>query len=162
MDPKRKRQLAEKVLRLATPDLGALGFERKKPAFWAQRQPHRLNFFHLHLFRFGPQFRVHCGIRVLNDPFEAEALNGIDSDSFRDYDLSFADDAESAARCARAIVQFCTEEGVPWFKRWSDTTALVHDAESPLQPDQRKALSEALQGRGNPEWVQASERLFNT
>ena len=161
MDAKRKRQLADKVLRLATADLAALGFERKKPAFWVQRQPHRLNFFHLHLFRFGPQFRVHCGIRVLNDPFEAQALNGIDSDAFGDYDLSFADDAESVARCARAIVRFCAEKGMPWFERWSDTTALVRGAESPLQPDQRKALSEALQGRENAEWVRASERLFN-
>lgn len=161
MDAKRKRQLAEKVLRLATQNLAALGFDRKKPAFWVQRRPHRLNFFHIHLFRFGPQFRVHCGIRVLNDPFQAQALNGIDSDNFRNYDLSFADDVGSVDRCAGVIVQFCTEKGVPWFERWSDTSALVHRAESPLLPDQRKALSDALQGRENPKLVQASERLFN-
>jgi hypothetical protein len=161
VDAKRKRQLAEKVLRLVTQKLAALGFDRKKPAFWVQRQTHRLNFFHIHLFRFGPQFRVHCGIRVLNDPFEAEALNGIDSDKFSNYDLSFADDAGSVDRCASAIVQFCTEKGVLWFEKWSDTSALVHGSESPLLPDQRKALSDALQGREDPKLVRASERLFN-
>jgi hypothetical protein len=92
VDAKRKRQLAEQALRLATQKLAVLGFDRKKPAFWVQRRTHCLNFFHIHLFRFGPQFRVHCGIRVLNDPFEAEALNGIDSDNFSTYDLSFADE----------------------------------------------------------------------
>ncbi len=161
MDANRKRQVAEKVLRLLTHDLAAHGFDRTKPAFWVQRQPHRLNFFHIHLFRFGPQFRVHCGIRVLNDPFEAQALNGIDSDRFSGYDLSFAEGAEAVDRCSRAIARFCAEQGVPWFARWSDTSALVHGAESPLLPDQRKALADALQGRGNPEVVQASERLFN-
>ena len=161
MDAKRKRQLAEQILRLATKDLAALGFDRRKPAFWVHRQPYRLNFFHIHLFRFGPQLRVHCGIRVLNDPFEAEALNGIDSDSFRKYDLSFTDDAGAVDRCSRAVVQFCTEKGVPWFEKWSDTSALVRSAESPLQPDQRKALLDALQGKSNTKLVQASERLFN-
>lgn len=160
-DARRKRQLAEKVLRLATPKLAALGFDRKKPAFWVQRQAHRLNFFHIHLFRFGPQFRVHCGIRVLNDPFEAQALNGIDSDSFGNYDLSFGEDVGSVDRCASAIVQFCMEKGAPWFERWSDTSALVHGTESPLLPDQRKALSDAMQGREDPKLVRASERLFN-
>jgi hypothetical protein len=161
VDAKRKRQVAEKVLRLVTPNLAAQGFDRKKPAFWVQRQPHRLNFFHIHLFRFGPQFRIHCGIRILNDPFEAQALNGIDSDNFPNYDLCFTDDAGAMDRCARAIVQFCTETGMPWFAKWSDTSALVHGAESPLRPDQRKALADALQGRQNPKVVQASERLFN-
>ena len=160
MDAKRKRQLAESVLRLVTRNLAALGFERKKPAFWVQRQPHRLNFFHVHLFRFGPQFRVHCGIRILNDPFEAQALNGIDSDNFG-CELSFAEDPASLDRCAGAIVQFCTEHGVRWFQKWADASALLHNAESPLLPDQRKALSDALQGREDPKLVQASERLFN-
>lgn len=155
-----KRKLAEKVLRLASKDLAGLGFERTKPAFWVQRRPHRLNFFHIHLFRFGPQLRVHCGIRVLNDAFEAEALNGIDSDTFADYDLSFADDAETVARCATEVVRFCSEKGLPWFARWSDPDALVGSAESPLLPDQRVALSDALHGRANPDLVQASERLF--
>jgi hypothetical protein len=161
VDPKRKRQIAEKILRLATKNLAALGFDRKKPAFWVQRQPYHLNFFHIHLCRVGPQLRVHCGFRVLNDPFEAEALNGIDSDNFRNYDLTFADEAGSVDRCARAIVQFCTENGVPWFEKWSDMSALVRSAESPLLPDQRKALLDALQGKANPKLVQASERLFN-
>jgi hypothetical protein len=64
-------------------------------------------------------------------------------------------------RCATAIVQFCTEKGVPWFEKWSDTSALVHGTGSPLLPDQRKALSDALQGREDPKLVRASERLFN-
>ncbi len=59
------------------------------------------------------------------------------------------------------MARFCAEKGVPWFELWSDPAALVHRAESPLLPDQRKALSEALQGRENPKLVQASERLFN-
>jgi hypothetical protein len=84
----------------------------------------------------------------------------MDSDNFRSYDLSFADDAGSVDRCARGIVQFCTEKGVPWFEKWSDTSALV-GTESPLLPDQRKALLDALQGKENPKFVQASERLFN-
>jgi hypothetical protein len=161
VDAKLKRQLAEKVLRRVTQSLAALGFDRRKPAFWVQRQPHRLNFFHIHLFRFGPQFRVHCAIRVLNDSFAAEALNGIDSDGFPSYELSFAEDDGSVDRCARAIVEFCTEKGLPWFAKWSDASALVRSPESPLLPDQRKALRNALEGKEDPKAVQASERLFN-
>jgi hypothetical protein len=160
VDAKRKRQLAGKVLGVVTRHLAELGFERTKPAFWVQRQPCRLNFFHAHLLRFGPQLRLHCAIRVLNDPFEAEALNGIDSDSFGNYDFSFADDVGAVERCAGAIARFCAEQGVPWFERWSDASALIHSADSPLLPDQRKALADALQGRADPERVQASERLF--
>jgi hypothetical protein len=36
-----------------------------------------------------PGFRVHVGVQVLNDPFEAIALNGTDSEQERAYDHRF-------------------------------------------------------------------------
>jgi hypothetical protein len=71
-----KRSAAERVRRSVTSKLQALAFIRGKTSFWARPQTHVIEFLHLHLFTFAPAFRVHTGIRVLNDAFVAAALNG--------------------------------------------------------------------------------------
>jgi hypothetical protein len=76
MEPKAKRQSAERVRREFTSRASALGFSRAKKSFWIRVQIHTIEFIHLHLFSFMPAFRVHFGIRVLNDTFDAPALNG--------------------------------------------------------------------------------------
>jgi hypothetical protein len=73
MDSKAKRRLAEVIRRRFTDGLTPTGFLRTKPAFWVRPKVHCLEFVHLHLFTFAPSFRVHFGVRVLNDTFPAAA-----------------------------------------------------------------------------------------
>ena len=87
-------------------------------AAWGRREI-IIEFVHLHLYTFAPSFRVHVGIRVLNDPFEAAALNGPDSHGMG-FRLEF-DAVDSAVdECASEIARYCKEVGELWFARWRD------------------------------------------
>jgi hypothetical protein len=136
-----------------------LGFKRTKPAFWTRPHDHVIEFIHLHLFTFGPKFRAHLGIRVLNDTFEAEALNGPDSDGAA-YKLEF-DAADLAVdECSSEVVRYCREVGEPWFARWRDHRALVLDKQSPLRQHGKAELRAALDGAASPENIARSRKLF--
>lgn len=144
MDAKLKRSQAEKVRRLVTHQLRDLGFRRTKTSFWTRPRGPVIEFVHLHLFSFKPAFRIHPGIRVLNDSFDAPALNGPaspDSDA-----PTFDASASSVVACASSIRRVCEEVAEPWFTRWRDFQSLVDDAESPLAPDARVALQAAVAG----------------
>jgi hypothetical protein len=119
---------------------------------------------HLHLFTFGPLFRVHCGIRVLNDAFDAAALNGPSSDDFRTnpqdtYSLGFADDDASVAKCANEIARFASDVAEPWFERFGDVVLLVKP-DSPLDEQERHSLEQALSGQADLARVEASKQLL--
>jgi hypothetical protein len=74
-----------------TAQIAPLGFARTKKMIWTRRHPLIVEFIHLH--RGGSSYgapanasvdlRVHFGIRVLNDDFEAAALNGRQPDFAR-------------------------------------------------------------------------------
>src|SRR6187399_1594021 len=76
MDASIKRSLAEEVRRQTTKYLHTLDFARTKSGFWTRPSELFVDFVHLHLYSFAPEFRVHIGSQVLNDPFEAIALDG--------------------------------------------------------------------------------------
>src|SRR5262245_8622791 len=99
MDIREKRRYSERVRRSVSEAVLDLGFTRTKATFWTRPRDLVLEFFHLHLYSFAPAFRLHLGIRVLNDTFEAEALNGPTSHG-EPYDFRFESTDLSVERCA--------------------------------------------------------------
>lgn len=87
-----------------------------------------VEFIHLHKFTFTSGFRVHCGVRALDDPTPHAALNGPDSDLVatrfpnpllprRRYTFSFDKSEKSIHRCAESMFDFCKRIGEPWFAK---------------------------------------------
>ena len=164
MDAATKRRSAEHIRRIVTSQLKPFGLIRGKTSFWVRPQGHVIEFLHLHLFRFGAAFRVHAGLRVLNDTFEAAALNGPTSteswtDSRKVYALEFTSVPSSLESCASDIVRFYTEVAEPWFARFRDPRMLLRQ-DSPLDESLRSRLELALQGSADSEAVRMSMRLL--
>jgi len=164
MDTTAKRRLAERVRRKLTQRLHARGFARGKPTFWVRPKEHVIEFVHLHLLTFAPVFRAHCGIRVLNDQFDAAALNGPDSDSTRSgsrsaYSLEFSDDEKSLDQCADAIARWCGDVAEPWFEGFESLDRLLSPG-SPLADRQRADHEMSRRGEADPEAVRLSKQLL--
>lgn len=164
MDAAAKRRTAERVRRALTKMLAPRGFVRGKSTFWVRPKQHVVEFLHLHLFTFGPVFRAHSGIRVLNDAFEAPALNGPSSDDCgtetrRTYNLDFAVDDASIARCASEITRFCSEVAEPWFERFGTVPALIA-VNSPLNDQERRNLEQSAKDQADPENFVFSKKLL--
>ena len=124
---------AELVRRKVRDALKQFDFKKTKPSFYTRLLEDRIEFIHLHKFSFGPSFRVHTGIRFLIDNFEAVALNGIDSDSRREYNLRYHKSEESVDRCASEIFLFIENESFPWLEKWRNDEFLFRDSSSPFQ-----------------------------
>jgi len=164
MDAGTKRRTSGRIRRAVTKRLKVRGFIHGKTTFWARPRSHVIEFIHLHLFKFRPKFRAHCGIRVLNDSFDAAALNGPSSDDFwsggsRTYDLAFEVDDGSIGRCVAAIDTFCVEIAEPWFERLAGREILVASA-SPLNERERRNLELSFRGEWTPAAVVLSKELL--
>jgi hypothetical protein len=165
MDKKTKRSQGERIKRELARALAPSGFQRTKATFWTRPHEHVVQFIHLHTFTYGALFRVHLGIRVLNDTFEAVALNGLSShDGWygknREYLFDFDDTAESVGRCVGHLTRFCAEIGTAWFSRFNDPLVLLNAADSPLKSDAKACLKLALKGQSTDENVRTSRLLL--
>lgn len=168
MDKSVERSCHGKVMRLVSRLLVPLGFKRAKSTLFVRRQQWVIEFIHLHKYRFGPFYRVHLGIRVLNDVFPAPALNGPDSHVYTcvgspngsQYKLDFGPDQTSIERCSAEIHRWCSEVGVPWFIQFHDPNTLLTDAASPLGENEKARLRLAMDGESDPDIVRASALLF--
>ncbi len=153
--------------------ISGYGFARTKKMFWTRLNQHTIDFVHFHRsgsFYGAPSsasvaIRVHFGIRVLNDTFDAQALNGPYSDSPTTsagrYHLRFnASTGSTYERCIEDLHRLFKEIGLPWFQRFSDPAALLELADSPLQPDAKKLLQDAVLEDPVAEHVAASLKLF--
>jgi len=123
-----------------------------------------IEFVHLHLFSFEPAFRAHAGIRVLNDTFDAPALNGPTTDDFKTngrwtYSLEFGAEEGSVARCVDEIARFCSEVAEPWFERFVGPRILLA-SESPLNERERANLERSFKGLADTETVRSSKKLL--
>jgi hypothetical protein len=164
VDSKTKNRITERIRRALTLRLREQGFARGKPTFWVRPRDHVLEFIHLHLYRSDSAFRVHLGIRVLNDEFDTTALNGPDSHSFWAknrpvYDLDFSEEQSSIDHCANEIARFCSEVGEPWFYRLASPEDLLA-LSSPLREAERALLKQSLEGNSNAGRVQHSRLLL--
>jgi hypothetical protein len=162
MDKQLERSNKERVLRRLAKQLEPAGFRRTKPTFFTRTSLPVIEFIHLHKFTFDSSFRVHMGLRVVNDPFVAIALNGPDSDAHRlRYDLRYHEDEESIDRCTQNIAAFMSVVARPWFESWRDRRLLACSSRSPLAAEARAALVRALAGVCEEQYVSKTRELLN-
>jgi hypothetical protein len=167
------REGLENACREFTERIAPRGFLRTKKMFWTRENLHTVDFIHFHRSgssygaprNFSVDIRVHFGIRVLNDRFEAAALNGPFSDPTLTreggYHLRFnAKSGSTYDRCVDDLVRFVAEQGEPWFTRFRDSGTLVEAADSPLHLDSVELLKAALIGRLDPTNVAISRKIL--
>lgn len=168
------REAFEKLCSEVSLGLEPLGFSRSKPTLWTRSHEQTVDV--LSFFREGTTYgaptsasvgvRVNLAIRVLNDDFEGLALNGPGTNDFigrrpPGYHLSFnARSFSQYDRCRDDLVRFVREQGQPWFSEYADSVALVERGDSPLSPEARERLREALAGRAEPAAIAASKKLL--
>lgn len=153
--PEKKRESldAQKVLRLLAKALAPLGFTRTKPSFLTRPGDLVVEFIHIHKYTFGPDFRIHLGIRVLNDAWRGVALNGPCIDGVLNSEGSlyitkfkFTPDPISIAECAQLLGDVIRCQGEPWFSAMRPPERLLNSAESPLRAEEKAALRSAMSG----------------
>jgi len=168
MEKSVERSCHGKVLRRVAGLLAPLGFQRAKSTFFIRHREWVIEFIHLHKYSFAPGYRVHLGIRVLNDVFPAPALNELDSHPYTcegspngsQYTLDFGPDQASVERCSMEIHRWCSEVGLPWFNQFYNPHALLTDTASPLDENVKARLRQAMSGESDPDPVRASKSLF--
>jgi hypothetical protein len=156
MEKSRERSLARKIVRRVATNMKPFGYTLTKPTFLCREYPQIIAFFHFHKFSFGPYFRVHFGIRVLNSSFVAQHLNGPHFEDAYEY----SENEESVSRLAQKLTELLIREGIPWVEEWLRPERLVADSQSPLAQDEKSSLVSALRGQLNPEHISLSYRLF--
>jgi hypothetical protein len=164
--PKKRRESldAQKVLRLLGKALAPLGFTRTKPSFFTRPGDLVVEFIHIHKYTFGPTFRLHLGIRVLNDAKEdGMHLNGPQIDGVLNAATSrytarfeYGQDAESIAACAALMAETVRLQAEPWFASMRPARQLLESTKSPLSRQSKDALRIAMSGTFNAEAIAIS------
>ncbi|MEQ1839203.1 MAG: hypothetical protein ABL994_02235 [Verrucomicrobiales bacterium] len=163
----------EKACREFTERIVPYGFLRTKKMFWTRENSHTIDFIHFHqsgstygaAINFSVDIRVHFGIRVLNDTFEAVGLNGPFSDATLtragQYHLRFNSKSGSTYdRCVNDLIRFSVEQGEPWFSRFRDAHTLIQSPDSPLRPDSIESLTAALRGNADLDNLAKSRKIL--
>lgn len=164
VDANAKRKQAEAVRKQLSVRVVSMGFTRTKPTFWTRGDELIVQFVHLHLMTFAAGFRVHFGIRVLNDTFPAPVLNGPMSEGTwaqagRKYVFDFSKTHESVVHCVDELASYIADVGVPWFERFgSADSALAPDG--PLTQESRDRLRRALSGDLDGAAIAASRAML--
>ena len=156
MNKEEERRLARKIVRAVAREFRSCGFLHTKPTFMVRPCEGFTQFVHFHKYSFGPSFRIHFGVRVMNDSFPAVALNGPASDHVGGY----WPDEEQSLICTSRLIELVQQEGLTWFADLSSSKALLNSPKSPLKERDRAALLEDMSGQGSRENRQNSERLL--
>ena len=156
MKKEEERKLARKIVRGVAKEFRSRGFLHAKPTFIVRPFEGFAQFVHFHKFTFGPHFRVHMGVRVMNDPFVAVALNGPSFERAGTY----GPDEERSLQCTRQLIALVEKEGLSWFSELSTVEGLLKSSKTPLRERDRKALLDDMHGRKNEVSWQISERLL--
>lgn len=133
-----------------------MGFRQTKPTFVIRPGDIVTPFFHFHKFSFGPYFRIYLGVRVMNDTFVALALNG----PSHGHAVQYSESDEDIRHCVQVMATYCRAQGLPWLERWSDPKELLAAKDTPLHPEEREALSDAIARRFNIQAIALSESLL--
>ena len=156
MKKEEERKLARKIVRGVAKEFRSRGFLHSKPTFIVRPFERFAQFVHFHKFTFGPNFRVHFGVRVMNDPFDAVALNGPAVERAGTY----GPDEEQSLACTRQLIALVEKEGLSWFSKLSSVEELLKSSKSPLDDRDRRALLDDMSGQKNEASWQLSERLL--
>lgn len=164
------RTAEEAIFERLTSKIGALGFSRTLKRAWTRSREHIVEFIHLHRggISYGVpslsiNYRVHLGIRVLNDPTSHLALNGPDSDQTRARGMHLACHARNEAtyeRCVTDLARYCVEVALPWFYRYGTPMALIELLALPPYEAARAALQRAIEGDVDEGAVGRSRKLL--
>jgi hypothetical protein len=155
MEKPRERSLAARIVRGVARNLRPFGYQHTKPTFICREYPHLSGFFHFHKYTFGPAFRVHFGIRVLNSAFPAAHLNGPSLDGGH-----YADDEQSVRERIQLLSELLIRDGLSWVEHWLSGERLISDPESPLSEDDKLLLSAALEKGPDPANLQISRGVL--
>ncbi|WP_444898463.1 hypothetical protein ACJJIX_15950 [Microbulbifer sp. VAAC004] len=160
MEKKLERSNADKILRRFAKEIKKLGFSRTKPTFFVRESGLIVEFVHIHKYTFGPCFRMHVCIRVLNESLDFIALAGpTERELSEGVRFDFGEEIDSVERCAKIMSDFVVHYAEPWFLKWSDRTLLL-EHNSPLNDTQKIALEAALKGKSNSKNVETSKTLL--
>ena len=154
---KLERANAAKVLRVFSKLVAQLDFKRRS-TFFSRDSGEVIQFLHLHKYTFGPYFRMHICIRVLNDPTATCNLSGTDERQLAEVGFEYGTEVESIQRCAEVMARFVSEFAEAWFSSWSND-ALMSET-SFLRPIARAALAAHVAGRPDETNILASRALF--
>jgi len=154
MDKKAEKSNKDKVLRRLANILKKHDFIRTKPSFFVRERGPLIEFIHIHKFSFGPSFRLHVCLRVINDPRDWVALLGFDSDLYcrpnspngKKYNFSYHVKNETIERCVVNIHEFINEVAEPWYEKWRNPVTHFSDPGSPFGPEDIEALKLAISG----------------
>jgi hypothetical protein len=156
MDKKEERRLSRKIVREVGKQMRSSGFLHSKPSFLVRPLGAFALFMHFHRYRCSPCFRLHFGVRVMNDPFEAIALNG----PCFEYAGTFEAAEDETLACTRTLIALIEREGQGWFSKFPDAEALYRAPGSPLQDRDRQALADDFGEKRNAARWRVSAQLL--
>jgi hypothetical protein len=159
---------ALKICRAFARELKTLGFKKATDKNLYREKEHIIEFVSIHKYTFGPCFRLEPSIRVKNDPLEFLALTGICSDgasyegcpSVYFHDIEYTENEDSFSICVKRMMQYINEVAEPWYKQWDDPINLIISDNSPLKVDEKSYLSNSIEGKGDPNAIAYSQKLF--
>lgn len=167
MDKNLERNNKNKVLRLVSQQMKDHEFLRTKPTIFTRARGPVVEFVHLHKFTFTAGFRVHLGIRVVNETRAGVGLNGPSSDqiaetgtSQRKYDFAYYESDESLHICADRIMDFVQEFAVAWFGQWKESLSLITCPDSPLSNNAKTTLRVAISESGSVHDTVITKQFF--
>jgi len=170
------REGLEKAYKDFSARIVGLGFTRTKKSLWTRQHSVAVDW--ISLSRSGStygvpaNYSVHIivafGIRILNDDVTGLALNGFSSDDIHNkairagrFHTRFnALSGSTYPRCINDLERFVLEQAEPWFKKFTPTERLLRIWGSPLTPETKKLLREALSGKSTEENVCASLKIL--
>ena len=155
MDKTRERNLARRIITSVAKNMRPFGYALTKPTFVCREYPHLAAFFHFHKYTFGPKFRVHFGLRVLNSAFPAPALNGPMLNGG-----DYTDSEQSVRNCVQRLTELLIGDGLPWVEQWLAPQKLISDSGSPLSEDDRASLRAALDKKADADCILLSRTLL--
>jgi len=164
-----KNQQKERIFKAVSSSLTDFGFQRTKSTFWVKEFSNTIQFIHIHTFSFNYSLRVHLGIRVKNDSFDAASLNGPSSFDgwwktgklFRNKrELVFNEQESSVAICAKSVTDYVKTIGLPWFSKFADENELLNNHDSPLGKEEKAVLFEMINGNSNKKNIELSNEIF--
>jgi len=166
------RAAEKKLFARFSEKLRPLGFNAPVRArFWTRPGEHCAHFLHFHRggssYACAPSlqisYRIHPGIRVMNDPTHFLVLNGPTSD--QEGTLGFhlrchARNEDTYDRCVTDVGRWCVEIAQPWFERFDRPDVLITRPDTPLTPEARQALEKSLEGTSDERAIAASRKLL--
>ena len=160
MDKKLEWSNAGKVLRRFAKRIKDYGYIRTKPTFFVREAGPVVEFIHVHKFTFGPYFRMHICLRILNESQDFIALAGpTERELLQEAKFEYSGEIETVEACANLMSDFVANHVESWYLKWTDRSLLLAE-DSPLYDDQKEALLAAINGKTDSENEQLSRSLL--